>query len=554
MPRLTLQSKAFFALTVLLAVLLLLFVGFSRVGLQRGLGPYVAEIELARMDWLAARLQRMHLLHGGWQTLRTQPELWREMRRPGDSPSLRNAQGAPSNGGANSGSSGGNSTANGNAIGTGNGNGVRSDTAGSGHFRERPPPPPDFGAPGDGRFEPPSDGPQPEAGSFDNRDRPPPPPGSMLSQRLGVLDAQGRLVAGVRPTPDAARLPLRGTDGSPIGELVLSLPSHLETEADRAFIARQLGFVVWTGIAGLALALLLSWALARRWLAPIGALVDGARGVAAGRLDTRVAVHGDDELARLALTFNDMAEQLGGMEASRRQWIGDVAHELRTPLAAMRAEIEAVQDGVRPFDDKTALRLHRQVMRLIQLVGDLRASLDAAAGSAASALVPVHPLSLLAEAVASMQPRLHQADLAVDTSGLSPLATLSPPPLVQGDAQQLHRVFLNLLENSVRYTDPGGRLEIQARIDRGGPAPSLALQFDDTAPGVAAHDLPRLFDRLYRAESSRARATGDLGGSGLGLAICRAIVQSHGGRIAAQPSPLGGLRTTLTLPLLENHS
>lgn len=551
MPRLTLQSKAFLALTVLLAVLLLLFVGFSRLGLQRGLGPYVAEIELARMDWLAARLQRMHLLHGGWQTLRTQPELWREMRRPGDSPSLRNAQTVASGGGGSS----NNSTARRSGDNAFAGNEVRSDNTGSGNVRERPPPPPDFGAPSEGHpFEPPPDGPMPDAGSSDHRDRPPPPPGSMLSQRLGVLDAQGRLVAGVRPTPDAARLPLRGTDGTPIGELVLSPPSHLETEADRAFIARQLGFVVWTGIAGLALALLLSWALARRWLAPIGALVDGARGVAAGRLDTRVAVHGDDELARLALTFNDMAEQLGGMEASRRQWIGDVAHELRTPLAAMRAEIEAVQDGVRPFDDKTALRLHRQVMRLIQLVGDLRASLDAAAGSAASALMPVHPLSLLAEAVASMQPRFHQADVAVDTGGLAPLAALAPAPLVQGDAQQLHRVFLNLLENSVRYTDPGGRLEIKAQIDRGGPAPSLVLQFDDTAPGVTAHDLPRLFDRLYRAESSRTRATGDLGGSGLGLAICRAIVQSHGGRIAAQPSPLGGLHTTLTLPLLENHS
>ncbi|GKT18752.1 HAMP domain-containing protein [Acidovorax sp. SUPP2522] len=534
MPRLTLQSKAFLALTLLLAVLLLLFVGFSRLGLQRGLGPYVAEIELARMDWLAARLQRMHLLHGGWQTLRTQPELWREMRRPGDSPALRSsAQGAASPNGR----SGDNTTA---------GNEGR-----SGGFRERPPPPPDFGEPGEG---PPPDGYSPDRTASDGRDRPPPPPGSMLSQRLGVLDAQGRLVAGVRPTPDAARLPLRGSDGTPIGELVLSPPSHMETEADRAFIARQLGFVVWTGIAGLALALLLSWALARRWLAPIGALVDGARGVAAGRLDTRVAVHGDDELARLALTFNDMAEQLGGMEASRRQWIGDVAHELRTPLAAMRAEIEAVQDGVRPFDDKTALRLHRQVMRLIQLVGDLRASLDAAAGSAPSALVPVHPLSLLAEAVASMQPRFDQADLALDTHGLAALARLPPPPLVRGDAQQLHRVFLNLLENTVRYTDPGGRLEIQAQTERSGPAPSLVLQFDDTAPGVAEHDLPRLFDRLYRAEASRARATGDLGGSGLGLAICRAIVQSHGGRITAQPSPLGGLRTTLTLPLLENPS
>ena len=264
-------------------------------------------------------------------------------------------------------------------------------------------------------------------------------------------------------------------------------------------------------------------------------------------------MHGNDELAQLARTFNTMAEQLSSIEASRRQWLGDVAHELRTPLAAMRAEIEAVQDGIRPFDDKTALRLHRQVMRLIQLVGDLRASLDAAGTSAPSAQVPVHPLSLLAEALASMRPRLAQAGIDVDTTGLDALATQVPAPLVLGDAQQLHQVFLNLLENSLRYTDAGGQLQITAR-EVGAPGSAahlqvLQVQLDDSAPGVPAHELPRIFERLYRAETSRNR---DHGGSGLGLAICRAIVLAHGGTLAAEASPLGGLRITLTLPLLDN--
>ncbi|WP_415842008.1 ATP-binding protein, partial [Paracidovorax anthurii] len=129
-----------------------------------------------------------------------------------------------------------------------------------------------------------------------------------------------------------------------------------------------------------------------------------------------------------------------------------------------------------------------------------------------------------------------------------------PPPVVRGDAPQLHRVFLNLLENSLRYTDAGGRLSIAARTVRADGGAQLVLQWDDTAPGVAPHELARVFDRLYRAEASRTRAEGDMGGSGLGLAICRAIVQAHGGRIAAEASPLGGLRILLTLPLLENPS
>lgn len=515
MPHLTLHRKAFIALAALLVALLLIFAGFSRLGLQRGLGPYVAEIELARMDWLAERLQAHHTQAGGWDSLRNQSTLWGRLTHPGGGP---RRPGPPPSGDP----------------------GSAPDTRPGpppAQAESAPPPPP----PDDLR----SQGP----GSF------PPPPRHRddIYPRLGLLDAQERLVVGTTPQPGGARLALRGEGGQTIGHLVLAPPQGVRSEADQAFLAQHLGFVAWTGLAGLALALLLSGWLARRWLGPVEALATGARGIAQGALHTRVPVHGNDELAQLARTFNTMAEQLSSIEASRRQWLGDVAHELRTPLAAMRAEIEAVQDGIRPFDDKTALRLHRQVMRLIQLVGDLRASLDAAGTSAPSAQVPVHPLSLLGEALASMRPRLAQAGIDVDTTGLDALAAQVPAPLVLGDSQQLHQVFLNLLENSLRYTDAGGLLQITAReVAAPGNAAHLQMlqvQLDDSAPGVPARELPRIFERLYRAETSRNR---DHGGSGLGLAICRAIVLAHGGTLAAEASPLGGLRITLALPLLDN--
>jgi two-component system, OmpR family, sensor histidine kinase BaeS len=521
--QLTLQSKAFLALSTLMLVMLLMFVGLSRLGLQRGMGPYVAEIELGRLDWFANRLQNVYAQHGGWKTLQSQPGLWHELRRP-------EAQGNTAS--ASPGSS-----------------------APYAHAYNRP-------LPGDwgGEFHP---------SGKDGTHKPPygplPPPwmehgghtglrpfSDGLSQRLGLLDNDLRLIAGSPPQPGYARTVLRNPTGQPIGQLVLSPPLVLEREADHAFVGQQLVFVVWTGAVGLAIAMVLSWWLARRWLAPVGALVAGARSIAAGQLETRVPPQGGQELSLLVDTFNHMAEKLASVEASRRQWIGDMAHELRTPLAAMRAEIEALQDGVRPFDGTTAGRLHRQVMRLTQLVGDLRASLDAGeSGGQPALLEPVQPLPVLAEAMASMLPRFEQARVA-----LAPLASRVPggnPPLVRGDAQQLHRVFLNLLENSLRYTDAGGRLEISAAIERGpaGAEPVLALRFDDTAPGVCPTDLPRIFERLYRAEASRARTQGDPGGSGLGLAICRAIVQAHGGHIGAEASPLGGLRIHLTLPLLE---
>ncbi len=539
MPHLTLHRKAFIALAALLVALLLIFVGFSRLGLQRGLGPYVAEIELARMGWLAERLQAHHMQTGGWDTLRTQSRLWGQLSHP--SGSLRRStppglDGTP-------------------------------PTPNSGPSYMPPEPPTDNRAMDRGMLPPPppDDGPRPGERSANGL---PPKPAQRypddLFPRLGLVDAQHNLVAGTAPQPGGARLNLTDADGQTIGQLVLAPPQGVRSEADQAFLAQHLGFVAWTGLAGLALALLLSGWLARRWLAPVEALASGARGIAQGHLHTRVTVHGNDELAQLARTFNTMAEQLSSIEASRRQWLGDVAHELRTPLAAMRAEIEAVQDGVRPFDDKTALRLHRQVMRLIQLVGDLRASLDAAGTSAPSAQVPVHPLSLLAEALASMRPRLEQAGIDVDTTGLDALAAQSaaathattplptPAPLVRGDAQQLHQVFLNLLENSLRYTDAGGQLRITAQqVPSADGRAQLQVQLDDSAPGVPAHELPRIFDRLYRAETSRNR---DHGGSGLGLAICRAIVLAHGGTLTAGTSPLGGLCITLQLPLLDNPS
>ncbi len=539
LPRLTLHSKAFIALAALLVAMLLIFAGFSRLGLQRGLGPYVAEIELARMDWLAERLQAHYIQAGGWDSLRNQPMLWGRLSHPAsflrrpDMP--RNvADAAPL----------------GDAFPLDNEGADRDKPASS---VSPPPYAAGMGLPSGGRpfpNEPPPPGLQDmRAPGNDGLPRPP-RHADGLYPRLGLLDAQEQLVVGTAPQPGGARLVLRGRDGQAIGHLLLAPPQGVRSEADRAFLAQHLGFMVWTGLAGLVLALLLSGWLARRWLAPVEALANGARGIAQGHLHTRVAVQGHDEMAELARTFNTMAEQLGSLEASRRQWLGDVAHELRTPLAAMRAEIEAVQDGIRAFDDKTALRLHRQVMRLIQLVGDLRASLDAAGNSAPSARVPVHPLSLLAEALASMRPRLEQAGIGVDTAGLDTLAAQSPPPVVQGDAQQLHQVFMNLLENSLRYTDAGGQLQITAReaTDASGAA-QLQVQLDDSAPGVSSPELPRIFERLYRAETSRNR---DHGGSGLGLAICRAIVLAHGGTLMAEKSPLGGLRITLSLPLLDN--
>jgi len=534
MPHLTLSRKIFLALAALLIVLLISFAGLSIIALQRGLGSYVAEIEIRRMDWLSQTLLKYYAAHGDWKSLQNNDEVWRRLQMGRLAAALDNG-------------TGGSSderrlppwyedrAMQGNPAPDGKTNGF---PAGDGSPPPPPPPEPGFGSQHlelvPRRFPT-----MPPPWFFrDPREMP-----DSIFQRLAVLDARGARVVGAEGDfANAARVPIR-RDRSVIGYLALMPLQGLESEADRAFVARQSGVIVLTGLCGLGFALVLSWLLARRWFRPIDELTQAAQDVARGRLSTRVAVQGSDELALLGRTFNDMAQRLDTMEASRRAWLADAAHELRTPLAAMRAEIEALQDGVRTFDERTALRLHRQVIRLGQLVDDLRSSMREPQNDLLTATV--FPISLLKEALDHTRDRFAARRINVDRRAVDRIDA-SAQPVVEGDAHRLHQVFMNLLENALAYTDEGGELRIDVAVEGAWTGNRLTLVFDDSAPGVPEAELPRLFDRLFRGESSRSR---EHGGSGLGLSICRATIEAHGGTIDASASPLGGLRLTLTLPL-----
>ncbi len=525
MPQPTLARKVFLALTGLLVALLLVFVGLSRLGLQRSLGDYVAEIELSRMDWLGARLEQAYARNGSWQFLEQDRQAWFRLQMPGEL--LANPGASPREGGA----------------------GPPRD----GH---RPlEPPPDTG-------HRPAGGMAAQLDLLPDRYAPPPPPdvpndprarADSVYARMALLEPKTlkRLAGNPIDGVTAAKRPLLH-DRQVVAYLAIAPLPSTQTDAGRAFIAQQSTFVVVSGLIGLALALLISWQLTRRWLAPIRALMDGAKALAQGQLQTRVSVRGNDELATLTRTFNAMAEQLMNTQTDHQRWLADVAHELRTPLAAMRAEIEAVQDGVRPFSPPTAQRLHRQVVRLGQLVDDLRLSMNDATAPAAQLREGVSPLDAVLEAAKLLESRFLQAGLALDLAALTDLAQQTHW-VMRADPARLHQVFVNLLENSLQYTHRGGSVQIDSVVlpaskPQQAP-PRLQIRVDDSAPAPSASDLPRLFERLYRGDSSRDRKHG---GSGLGLAICQAIVQAHGGSIAADVSPLGGLRITVVLPLTSD--
>jgi len=294
--------------------------------------------------------------------------------------------------------------------------------------------------------------------------------------------------------------------------------------------------------AALALAAALFCGLARRRAATRARhLGKSLRHLASGHYNTRIPQATrrpgpGDALGALASDFNVLAESLERSRDARQQWIADISHELRTPLTILRGEIQAIEDGVRPLDGAALQSLSAEVRRLGQLVEDLYQLALADVGALACRKQPVDLAGIVREALDLYAARFEGQRLRLEASLPDGQA------VAQADAQRLRQLFCNLLENSLRYTHPGGQVSVGMRLSGG----EAVLDFQDSAPGVPAESLPRLFDRLYRVERSRSRGSG---GAGLGLAICQTIAEAHGGGLSAQPSPLGGLWLRLRLPL-----
>jgi two-component system sensor histidine kinase BaeS len=236
-----------------------------------------------------------------------------------------------------------------------------------------------------------------------------------------------------------------------------------------------------------------------------------------------------------------MAGRLERIEQSRRQWVADTSHELRTPLSVLRAQIEAMQDGVRQPTPENIATMLRHVLSLSKLVDELYELARADEGNFDYTMTPTALWPLIVEEAGGFADKLVQAGLTL---------SLGPTPArsrVLCDPDRLRQVFCNLFENSVRYTTAGGRIEVRAADAAG----RLTVTVDDTAPAVPEEALARLAERFFRVEQSRNRRQG---GSGLGLAMCRRIVEAHGGTLDFAHSPLGGLRVTLTFPLEQEQA
>lgn len=353
-----------------------------------------------------------------------------------------------------------------------------------------------------------------------------------------IIDQQYRVLVGPRSPvpPEGSRQKITTSTKKVVGWVIGSPPERLTRSTDINFDQQQRR-TSWL-IVGLStlVAALVTWLMARGLLAPVRRLVEGTHRLAAGNFSSRVEVGSRDELGQLAQDFNLLAGSLEKNEQMRRAFMADISHELRTPLAILRGELEAMQDGVRKLTPEALASLQMEVTTLTKLVDDLHQLSLSDAGALAYRKQQTDLVALVELVAGSFQSRFaaHSLRLTLDLPDEAPFF---------GDADRLMQLFTNLMENSLRYTKSGGEL----RVSLHQTGSRWQLRFADSAPGVEEHQLHHLFERFYRTESSRNRASG---GSGLGLAICKNIAEAHDGTLSATHSDSGGLEITLDLPYL----
>lgn len=314
--------------------------------------------------------------------------------------------------------------------------------------------------------------------------------------------------------------------------------THHVEQAFRSALLISIGVAV---VAAVAAALGASLYFSRRVQRSLGDVAAGAAEIAAGRQGAHVADPGlGPEFATLAATYNTLGERLAATEATRRRMLADLAHEMRTPLATVDAHLEAVEDGVRQLDESTLGVIRASTQRLRRLAEDIAAVSSAEEGNLVISATPVDVNSLAEAAVATARERYAAQGVALV------LAEGAPAGTVLVDPDRMGQVIGNLLDNALRHSEPGGTVTVSCRRAEGR---WIELLVTDTGEGIPGEHLIHVFDRFYRVDTARDRRRG---GSGIGLSIARALVEAHGGEIAAA-SDGPGLGTTFTvrLPLAD---
>lgn len=355
--------------------------------------------------------------------------------------------------------------------------------------------------------------------------------------RFALLDMGNEVVVGnANAAQDPIRLPIIA-HGQQVGWLAMVPFQKAIAAGDVRFYNAQVRAWWLNGVVSVLVAALLAFLMTGALLKRLRLLTQFVHKLAVGDYSQRIEPRNRDEFDQLASDISQLAGKLENIEHNRRAFMADISHELRTPLAVLKAELEAIQDGIRPMNLATLAPLQGEVTRLNKLVDDLHDLAVTHTGTFRYTFEAVDLERIVRGSFGTMVGRAADAGLTMT------FESVPHPVFITGDEARIQQLLSNLLENSIRYTRCGGQIQLQLRLAQG----HAEIVLDDSAPGVEPSAREHLFERFFRVEASRNRASG---GSGLGLSICRNIVESHQGSIAAQASPLGGLRVIVRIPTL----
>lgn len=353
-----------------------------------------------------------------------------------------------------------------------------------------------------------------------------------LSSRLSLYDANRQFVVGEPSDIPVSYRPIM-VNNKVVGYLGLKPVLDQDDALSINFFSNQKRYLLLVYGLTFLTSLIAALLLATYFKKPIQRLLNATRELTKGHYQHQVKINRNDELGDLSTEINQLAVILDQHERSRRQWVADTSHELKTPLAVLQAQIEAMQDGIRKPTPEHFEAMLRQVTSLKKLTQDLADLAQAEAQQLTCYLAEVNPWNVVLQEVENFKPKFAQANLSISVQGEG--ANL------QLDIDRFKQIMVNLLGNSIRYTEAGGEVRIHTEQS----ATHWSVIVDDSPFGLTDEQLARLGERFYRVDDSRTRSTG---GTGLGLALSGKIAQALGGKLSFEHSPLGGLRCKLTFP------
>ncbi|MDQ8935517.1 sensor histidine kinase efflux regulator BaeS [Acinetobacter rudis] len=351
-----------------------------------------------------------------------------------------------------------------------------------------------------------------------------------LSSRLSLYDANKNFIVGERSDQELSYQPI-WVDGKIVGYLGLKSVLGQDDALSINFFSNQKRYLFLVYILTFLVSLVAALVLATYFKKPIQRLLNAARELTQGNYQHQVKINRNDELGDLSNEINQLAEILDQHERSRKQWVADTSHELKTPLAVLQAQIEAMQDGIRKASPEHLEAMMRQVMSLKKLTQDLAALAQADAQQLTCYLAVIDPWEVIVQEVDNFRLKFEKAQIEIRLDGSGAQVLL--------DRDRFKQIIVNLLANSERYTETGGIIHLHTEQTQ----TQWTLYVDDSPYGLSDDQLAQLGKRFYRVDDSRTRSTG---GTGLGLALSLKIVQALGGHLVFEHSPLGGLRCKLT--------